>query len=152
MGNNKFGLGSFGPIPIATGRNLNQQDRIENQLQASIPDQNTYVQRHGIITDVNSANMVKVKFLDDQLSPTGIDIAFGSWLSLKNPLADINHRFGSLRKGLYCIVHYKGIVGPHPTTTSVEIFADESYAFHEKEPESNQLATSAVKLFGGGMG
>jgi hypothetical protein len=147
----KLGLGQLGPTEITGTKNAAQQKRADARISQGQPLDEQDRFRFGVITEVNDNNLVKVKFLGKNGQPDGEDISNGVFLPVINPLHVVHLMFGALRKGLICRVWWRGKVEPDPSTTFVEIIADEDHNFLKKEPEDNELTTGPSKIFSGGL-
>src|SRR5688500_15946082 len=134
-----LGLGQNDPVEVTAPKDAGQQRRSDTGTLSRQPASEQDRVRYGVITAVNDDNLVKVKLLSDAGNPIGEDIVSGSYLPLMNPLSQVFLLWGSLRKGLFCRVFWRGKQEPNASTL-VEIIADEEHNFLKKEPESNEVA------------
>jgi hypothetical protein len=114
---------------------------------SSIQDRISY----GIITDVIPENYhVKVKLNEDK-KEIGDKGQGGAWLSLITQRDDIHLRFGRLRKGMACKVHWRGKLDPARSNPFVEIVGDEFSSLARQDNRENKINTNPFKIFHGGL-
>ena len=104
---------------------------------------------YAIISEVNEdTSQVKIKILRADGS-VGEELR-GGFLPLQNPLADIHHRFGALRKGLVCRIYWKGRLTPR--NPIVEVIGDEEHLLLKKKAATNKVEIGPFQIFSGGLG
>ena len=143
-----MGLSQF---PQTAGQVPSSKTTDQNGIQGTVrtaSDPNPYGDRvsYGIITDVNFANyQVKVKIFGekgDQQIETG-------WQPLVTQQDEIFLKWGQLRKGMHCRIHWRG--KSKARRGFVEIVADENASFLKQKDKKNELETMPYKFLGGGI-
>lgn len=101
---------------------------------------------YGIITDMNFANyQVKVRLLGERRHQK----LESEWQPLITQQEEIFLRWGQLRKGMHCRVHWRGSV--EAKYGFVEIIGDEEMNFLKQADKENEIKVFPYKFLGGGL-
>jgi len=101
---------------------------------------------YGVITDVNFANyQVRVKIFGGTVHPQ----LQNSWQALITQQDEIFLRWGQLRKGMHCRVHWRG--SAQARRGFVEIIGDEEMNFIKQQDKPNEVKVFPYKFLGGGL-
>jgi len=101
---------------------------------------------YGIITDVNFANyQVKVRVLGNRRHAK----LENEWQSLITQQDEIFLRWGQLRKGMYCRIHWRGAI--EAKYGFIEIIGDEETNLLKQSDKKNEVKTFPYKFLGGGL-
>lgn len=114
---------------------------------------------YGVIAEVDEANsLVRVDIYDQGRGETyrlgaSKRNTKGAFIPLLEPITDIHHRWGALRKGLGVEVRWRGKNNPSAEAVATILTDELSEIFKsgKKEPESNELTTGPYKIFSGGQ-
>lgn len=114
---------------------------------------------YGVIAEVDEDNStVRVDIFDKGGNRIRIGAgpdskSQGSLLPIIQPITEIHHRFGSIRKGLIVRVYWKGKHVPGKDSL-IEIISDAGesiFGSGRKDVRSNELATQVHEIFTGGL-
>ena len=145
-----LGLGAGEPSERPRGKTT--KDHKDSSLATAAKDPSNEQDRikYGVISEVSDNSMVKVRLLNNKGELNGSNIVSGAFLPVINPLSQIHFAFGSLCKGQFVRVFWRGKLSPN-TSTIVEVIANEGHKFLQKDRKSNEVDTKAFIWNSGGL-
>jgi len=136
-------------------RNLfsQKQKKVQRSLREGTAGGNWW--EFGQIQEVNEEDS-GVKVLMFSGSKSGVSIGWHPLRKGEGTLRDLQARFGKLRRGMCCIVHYRGKLGrPMKGSTFIEIIGEGpncgEQSVIKQDPEPNEKETAAFLMMSGGL-
>lgn len=132
-------------------RNSQQEQATSAHQKSGKPSNESPSPRYGRIKEVLGGKRVKVVYYDDNKK----DVEIKEPVSIIEPGREaIKTLYGGLKPGLPVRIDFRG-EEPDPTLTEVRVAViggpDDDISKAEQDPEPEELAIAAYKLFSGGM-